>query len=85
MPNKKVEPTVEPVLPEPSVKAPEVVAPVVEPVADEFVTLTAADPKMKLEVSINGEVWVGNSITVPKKYEGDVRRILEGASMYVKN
>lgn len=60
-------------------------APVVETPAEEFVTLTAADPKVKLEVSINGEIWVGHSITVPKANEADVRRLLEGAGMYVKN
>lgn len=50
-----------------------------------FVTLTAADPKMKLEVSIGDQFWAGHSIQVPKQFEGDVRRLLEGAGMYVKN
>lgn len=60
-------------------------APVVETPSEEFVTLTAADPKVKLEVSINGEIWVGNSITIPKANESDVRRLLNDAGMYVKN
>lgn len=52
---------------------------------EEFVTLTASDPRMKLEASVNGEVWSGHSITIPKAAEGDVRRMLETAGMYVKN
>lgn len=54
-------------------------------VGSEFVTLIASDPRMKLEASVNGEIWVGNSITFPKVYEEDVRRMLEVAGMYVKN
>lgn len=76
---------VEQVVSQVSEPTPAVEAPVVETPAEEFVTLTAADPKVKLEVSINGEIWVGHSITVPKANEADVRRLLEGAGMYVKN
>lgn len=50
-----------------------------------FVTLEAADPKMTLEASVNDLVWVGNKITIPKKYEGTVRSLLNEAGMYVKN
>ena len=67
---------------------PEKATPVVETpveVVEEFVTLTAANPMQKLEVSVNGLVYSGSSITIPKSQEGDIRRILEGAGMYVRN
>lgn len=50
-----------------------------------FVTIVAADPKVTLEASINDMIWKGHSITVPKKFEGTVRSLLETAGMYVKN
>lgn len=71
----------------PVVKVEEAVVAAPKPVKveSEFVTLTASDPRMKLEASVNGNIWVGNSITFPRVYEEDIRRMLSAAGMYVKN
>ncbi len=55
------------------------------PPVEEMVTLMAADPKTVLEASIGSRTWKGNKISVPKELEGEVRRLLEGAGMYLKN
>jgi hypothetical protein len=57
----------------------------VEPMSNEMVVIRGADPRVKLEVSIGDMHWVGQSITVPAQYAGQVRALLEAGGYLLKD
>ena len=76
------------------VKAPKVVKKAVTPKKVEapkkvedtrMITLESALESKPLEVSVNKETWKGKTITVPAKYEGEVRRLLSDGGYIVRN